>query len=125
MFAGWDGIKDERGRNLLIDIKAAVIKYGDIPLHDILGEHKKFIAVEQDIMFIHIREPKEIMKLKKHIDCVTLLITRDQPEFYKLENDKNTTDFNYDYSFDNHGTKEESGERFVKLLREMLDKVNN
>jgi len=121
MNVGWDGIKDEAGRRLLGDLKATLVRYNDSPTKYVVGEYKKFVAVEQDIMFVHIREPEEIAKFRRIVPCKTLLVLRDSaPQFNNLRTDnEHLLDFDYDFAFDNSGTWEQSAPAFLKLIEKM------
>ena len=71
----------------------------------------QFIVSPNDVMFIHIREPKEIIKLKNNLEhlsdavnVVTLLITRSDIENKKYGNpsdDDVNTNFVYNYIYEN------------------------
>ena len=115
---GWDGGKCERGRQLLADLKEAFVRYNDLPQKYVLGEYKKFKAVEQDVMFIHIREAAEIMKFRKAVPaCRTILVTRDNGINGNADTSEQTMfDFDYDYIFDNSRPLEIAGPAFVKLI---------
>ena len=63
-FGGWDGVKDERGRKLLSDIKLAFIAYNDLPFASLMEAYRAFCASQARVLFIHCREPKEIAKLQ-------------------------------------------------------------
>jgi len=142
--AGWDGVKDARGRKLLIDIKQALVDYDDLPMKFMLEEVEKFFASNNQILFIHIREPHEILKLKNAINSSillpslegaaptgagvvcdgvvkTLLITRDLGDnFYRHANDTGVLDFEYDLVFENEKPIDESGKAFVSLLKTII-----
>src|SRR5699024_3468892 len=66
-FGGWDGVKDERGRKLLSDIKLAFIAYNDLPFASLMEAYRAFCASQARVLFIHCREPKEIAKLQAAI----------------------------------------------------------
>lgn len=117
--AGWDGVKDERGRQLLIDLKQALIDYNDLPTKYMIEEYNDFKKSDDDIMFVHIREPEEIRKLENYIPCVTLLITRKNAGKFNLSQDDNLHKFKYDYVFENDKPIEKSGPEFVQWLKNL------
>ena len=67
ILVGWNGIKDEKSRKLLVDLKRISIEYNDYPTKYILEENKKFLTNDADILFIHIREISEIQKRYQNI----------------------------------------------------------
>ena len=76
-FGGWDGVKDERGRKLLSDIKLAFIAYNDLPFASLMEAYRAFCASQARVLFIHCREPKEIAKLQAAIPgSLSLLVRR-------------------------------------------------
>jgi len=114
---GWDGEKDERGRQLLIDIKQSVMKYNDLPFKLMCDEIKKFKRSKNEFLFIHIREEPEINKLKSAFpDVKSLLVTRKGLQQWDNNIDDNVETFQHDYTFANDGTIEEGGESFVSLI---------
>jgi len=119
MQAGWDGVYDVRGRQLLVDIKEALVKYDDLPLKFLLAEHAKFRAVEQDVMFVHIREAKEIAKFKKAVpEAKTLLIKRGEDDGC-LDTSEAQIDYKYDFVIDNNVVLEKSGGELVRIIEEL------
>lgn len=65
---GWQGGKTDKDRKFLSDFKDLLTEYNDYPMQ-FLTERVK------DIMFIHIREPREIEKAVKAFGAQTILIT--------------------------------------------------
>jgi len=107
----WNGIKDEKGRQLLSDLKNASINYNDGPFKYVrsLISKKIYDKLDQDNKFyfiIHCREIPEIKKIKDYYqnNCITVFIDR---PFIETENtcycDKkeNLQNYNYDYKIEN------------------------
>jgi len=120
-FAGWDGVKDEKGRQLLIDFKAALVKYGDMPTKYMVDAYKEFLRTMHRFMFVHIREPQEIQKLvtalkREGAFCKTMLISAEWAKKTGLKNDADVFNYRYDYHFKNDKPLEQSGSEFVKLI---------
>jgi len=119
---GW---KDEdkqtaKGRQLLVDLKELFVKFNDLPQVYLLEQFSEFMKSDQEFMFAHIREPKEIKKFNKATGGKSLLIIRpDLKTTFDIANEKNITELQYDYTFENTGTIEESGQRFVQLLKDI------
>ena len=57
---GWDGTKSEKDRKFLSDLKRLTTEYNDFSFNSIKNAYEKFINSDNEIMFIHIREPEEI-----------------------------------------------------------------
>lgn len=83
---GWDGIKDEKGRQFLYDIKQASIAYDDAPINRVFRQVVKAqVSEKYDYFCTDIREPSEIRKLKRicrenAITCYTVLIKNKKAE---------------------------------------------
>lgn len=77
---GWDGVKDERGRNLLSALKDASTTYNNKPFNDYCN---KIAHNSREVFFVHIREVEEIEALKKWcepmhgIEFISLKVERD------------------------------------------------
>lgn len=102
---GWDGAKDEKGRKLLSDLKAALTTYDNIPFNSVCNQIENISDIENDaVIFIHCREPEEICKFKLKYDAIALLVLRG--EIHNLGNysDNNVLLCNYDYQINNNGS---------------------
>ena len=117
MLLGWDGVKDDQGRQFLVEIKDASVKYNDLPLQWIVEQHEDFEKSGDDMLFVHIREPKEIQKMKTKIpQTKTILVTRQMETVTDSKKDDLVTDYDYDYTFANDKPLDESGKDFVELI---------
>jgi len=121
MQAGWDGEMNARGRAFLVDLHQALIKYDDLPFRYLLTQYQAFVAGDDEIMFVHIREPKQIERFKTSIQrrggvCKTLLIVRGAKKTWGNVADDNVSEYNYDMTFDNNKPLEESGVEFVRKI---------
>ena len=120
--AGWDGEYDNRGRQLLADIKMALVKYEPMIITNWLyAEYLKFKSVEQDVMFIHIREAEEIEKFKKLVPhAKAILVTRKDGNKMAVDTSENTlNDYPWDFVFANDEPLKKSGKKFVKLIEKI------
>ena len=117
---GWQGEKDEKGRKLLIAIKAAFVAYNDLPFRHCIDEYLKFLESDNQFMFVHIREPQEIEKFRAVTGAKTILITRKDQKVWGNAIDDECAKCKYDLHFDNSDVLEVSGARFVKLLDKFL-----
>ena len=123
---GWDGKKNDKSRQLLSEIKRVWTEYNDGPFEtiktqietDIKWSKNKGKDVSKNVYFLHIREPKEILKVKKYYgDCITLLIKKDVNFIPNNYSDKNVENFDYDYIVDNNKSEKELRKRADEFLR--------
>lgn len=121
---GWDGKKDERGRRFLSDLKDAMTKYDDLPIKNIL---RGIEMVDNQIVFIHCREPQEIKKLKDLLNAKTLFIKNDNVLLINTNHaDAEVENFKYDYILDNSGSLGDliiEADKFLRWLDMNYDKV--
>lgn len=117
---GWDGQKDSKSRKLLAELKEAAINYNDMPFIYLCNEYERFLKSGSQILFVHIREGKEIEKFKKHVSgaCYTLLITRkiDGNVQWGNDSDDNVEGYKYDWIYENNKMLEESEQDFCEFL---------
>ncbi len=126
---GWDGIKNEKSRKFLSDVKMLVSEFNDGTFKYVTKYCDSVFSHAADtnssvVVFVHCREPKEIQKIKDYYkdECKTLLMLRD----CKLENvpnndgDRSVFAYKYDYTIENNGTlldlKEKAKEFILKLF---------
>jgi hypothetical protein len=126
--AGWDGSKDDRSRKFLADLKKLSVEYNDFPTNWALGVYREFLETDEQILFVHIREPEEIAKFVKATDGAAraLLIRggdRMKKAHYGNHADDSVEDYSYDYYFVNDKTIAEAEEEFVKLMQKVLEEV--
>ncbi len=122
---GWSGEKTDKARKFLADMKQLCVDYNDFPTLWAKGEYEKFLESDEEIMFVHIREPEEIAKFVSATggEAKTLLVRapiRLNRGAYGNAADDNVENYSYDYYFDNDKTLEEAECDFVKLLRNMF-----
>ena len=127
---GWDGIKDEKGRQLLSDLKDAFSKYNDLPYKDVIYRinskinnfNRYKVPTDRLVFFIHCREPQEIRKFRNSLNAKTLLVRRPSlTEEYHNHADKFVYNFNYDYRYVNDKDlfgMQEDAEKFIDNLLE-------
>lgn len=118
ILVGWNGIKDEKSRKLLVDLKRISIEYNDYPTKYILEENKKFLTNDADILFIHIREISEIKKIKNILNAETLLLTNPRVrEIKSNSSDANVANYNYDIYIENAGSLEELEQKAIEFIK--------
>ena len=125
--AGWDGKKDDRARKFLSDLKRLTVEYNDLPTKWALERYREFLLSEDDLMFVHIREPEEIAKFVKGTSGTarTLLVRggeRMSKTRYGNASDDEVENYKYDHYFMNDTTLEAAERGFVELIRGMMCK---
>jgi hypothetical protein len=133
---GWDGKKDEKGRNLLSALKQCSIAYNDLPTLKVVSKVKSAFIGIADVLVVDIREPDEIEKLVKYcnsaeLPCFTCRILNAKAEKIaeksglSLTGDRLYGKYDYDILINNNGTLEElKGEviqKFHKLFENNSD----
>lgn len=105
-FAGWNGEKTLAARRLLSQLKQAFTEFNDLSFQYCMDAYRAFMESDDDLLFLHVREPAEIERLKQAIgpDCRTLLVRRsDRPaQQYGNRSDDEVEAYPYDLYFDNH-----------------------
>lgn len=96
---GYDGGKTEEDRKFLSDLKLLSTEYNNYPYEYIRTNIEQFKNDRSlGVMFIHVREPEEIDKLKKEFGCITLLIQNVNKEGISSNMaDANVENYEYDY----------------------------
>ena len=135
---GWDGTKTDKIRDMLMDMKQLWVQNQDGPtmflFNNILEFHKTCTG-EDNIVFVHIREPEEIKKLvnaltgfeSMGIDVISLLIIRgsgedtpNQPaETRRSDDEALINSYEYDVTINN----DEDLIKLQELAAEFVDKL--
>lgn len=117
---GWDGQKDSKSRKLLADLKEIAVNYNDLPFLYLCEEYESFLNSEDQVLFVHIREGKEIDKFKNRISgvCYTLLITRGRSGEVHWGNvsDDDVEKYDYDWIYENNKSLAEAEKDFCDFL---------
>ena len=116
---GWQGSKDEKDRKFLSDLKRLTTDYNDMSFNDTLMAVDSFLDSDDEIMFIHIREPREIERTKDRVNAITLLIQRVGHEnICSNTSDRDVNEYNYDYIISNNTLEEleENAKEFIASL---------
>ena len=135
---GWDGTKTDKIRDMLMDMKQLWTQNQDGPtmflFNNILEFHKACTG-EDNIVFVHIREPEEIKKLvnaltgfeSMGIDVISLLVIRkggedtpNQPaETRRSDDEALINSYEYDVTINN----DEDLIKLQELAAEFVDKL--
>jgi hypothetical protein len=99
---GWDNQKDDRGRDFLSSLKDMSVDYYNGPYRYI----KETLSKKEYLFyFIHIREPKEIRKIKENFDAIALLIDSHRGLTHLTNTgDSDVLNVQYDITIPNNGT---------------------
>lgn len=119
--AGWEGEKTDRARKMLSDLKRLFTEYNDLPLRYIREQYEQFLKSDEQVMFVHIREPEEIARFVETApeQIKTLLITNSnrEPAVYGNVSDDNVALYQYDGTYENKYSLEETKEIFLRFFR--------
>ena len=122
---GWAGEKTDKARRFLSDLKALTVEYNDYPTVWATERYRGFLESEDEIMFLHIREPEEIAKFVKATGgaAKTLLVRggeRMKKGVYGNASDDRVEEYAYDYYFLNDKTLEEAESEFCEFLTQAM-----
>jgi len=122
---GWNGQKDDKSRKFLADLKELCVQYNDYPTAWALSQYQDFLKSDDEVMFVHIREPKEIAKFVNATGgaAKTLLVRggeRMRRSVYGNAADDGVENYSYDYYFINEKSLDEAEVDFVALLTKIL-----
>ena len=94
---GWNGAKEDKDRKFLSDLKILTSNYCGFSEYYLIKKAKEFLESDNDLMFVHIREPFYIRTfLNKFPSAKTLLIKRNDISSYGNMADDGVFDFEYD-----------------------------
>lgn len=117
---GWNFCdKSDKARKFLSDLKMLSSEFNDYPFIYLLKAHSHFMDLDKaEVMFVHIREPKEIAKFKARVpECKTLLIKSKRTERdYGNVADDNVDSYDYDYVYHNDKPLEEVEADFLEFF---------
>lgn len=127
---GWNGEKTLGARAFLSDLKRLLTNFNDLPFKDIKRAIDEFqdeldyygVDPSKGFIFVDVREPKEIQRMKEAFNATTLLIQRDAVAFQETSNrsDAEVNNYKYDYIVHNNGTYSElreEAERFLNFVK--------
>lgn len=111
----WDGKeKSSEVRKLLSDLKKTLDEYCDFTFKYLKDQYKIFTESEDNVMFVHIREPENIQRFKNFVldgevdYCKTLIVKPLYPnnsskskKVYGNQSDDNVNNYKYDYIYYN------------------------
>ena len=120
---GWDGGKTEKDRRFLSDIIDLATEYNDSPFRDVVSIVTDFKSnkIETDVLFVDMRNPKDIARAVKTFDAETVLLRN--PRVKPIETnhaDRNVENYKYDYIIENDGTLEQLQNVAEFFVREII-----
>lgn len=123
-FAGWTGEKTLAARKLLSQLKEVFTEYNDLSFRYCMEQYEQFCQGEEEVLFIHVREPEEIQRLQAAIGkehCRTLLIRRADKDAttYGNRSDDEVEQLAYDLYFQNEPPLETLPERVWKFFQDL------
>lgn len=122
----WDGIKDEKGRKLLSDLKRASIEYNNLPLKQFQKEYDEINDMHLVDMFICMcRDIDDIKKIKiLYPHTITVLVTnKNVSDIHSNVGDDNVYNWYYDYIIANDGDLNDLNESAKTFLQEIGMKI--
>ena len=129
---GWKGEKSLKDRKFLSDLKDLWTDYNDGPFVYAIDQFQKFaekpVAAYNEILIMHVREPREIKKIKDRIDysgtvpCVTLLIKSPRTESveYGNKSDDLVNKYPYDFLYNNAAPLNKVDEDFMGFFHKFI-----
>jgi len=119
----WDGNKDEKGRQLLSDLKDAWDRYNDGTIKNVQRWINQIEKENVDFAFIQVREYHSIVKMQRLFGGKTIMVTRgeqtSQVELNKLNDYPD--DWEPDFKFENNGTLDE----YIKMVEDFALSYKN
>lgn len=121
---GWDGVKDEKGRKFLSELKYFANQYYPISVNTVREAVECYPRAA--CIFVHCREPKEIDKIKEEFDAITILVTNEDDyvegpaSVSDNYSDLHVLDYDYDYVIPNNGTLQDLEKAAKKFITEVL-----
>lgn len=117
---GWNEQKDEKGRKFLSDLKDLATEYSDLSVSYI---SKTILQAQEDgteAIFVHCREPKELARLKKRFNAITLLIKNNRVKPIESNHaDRDIEQYEYDFIIENNEGLLELTKKAADFIKEI------
>jgi len=104
---GWDGVKDEKGKMLLVTLRSAWGAYNEGPINEVARVVRDAISSHTDVVFVQSREFPEFIKMQARFGGETILVERPDAEIGPTEKiflDMVPSRYMYDHYLFNAGT---------------------
>lgn len=116
---GWDGIKTEKNRRFLSDLKDLISDWDDVPNKKI---DEYILNHSNQIIFINAREPENIDYFKNKYNATTCIVKNNRVKNITTNHaDMNVFNYNYDMTIENNGTIEE----LFQKAKEFMQNIEN
>ena len=115
--------KTERYRKFLSDLKNLTDEYCDLSFKDICDVVNVFNSDNNEalVLFIHIREPKNIERAVKELAAKTVLVKNKNAKLITSnESDKNIFNYEYNYVINNNGSIDDLRNEVKKFVQEVI-----
>ena len=121
---GWNGMKTDKDRKFLCDLKDLSTDYNDLPLNEVTKKIDEFNCSDNQVLFVKLREPEEIKKIASLYNVKTVLIRRkDKKIITSNRADAFVENYDYDYVIENDELNK-FDEVAYKFIQEILNKCN-
>ncbi|NCC71736.1 hypothetical protein EOM09_09265 [bacterium] len=123
VLVSYNNEKDEKTRKLLSDLKILAEEYNGSIIKYLENSIKEFKNDENELLFLFVREIKDIVKIKNvEKDIITLLITNKNKKFITSNiADRDVLNYKYDYTIENTDTIEELEEKAKEFIKEIYN----
>lgn len=125
---GWDGDKSDKSRKMLSDLKMLFTQYNDLCLRYIMEQYGQFLEGDEQVMFVHIREPEEIARFvsraPERVRTLLVINSTREAHVYRNASDDNVANFEYDGVYDNKYSLEETREHFLTFFRDFFERFS-
>ena len=120
---GWSDGKTEDDRKFLSDMKVLSTGYNNFPYEYLKQNIAKFMEDKSsNVLFMHIREPEEIDKIKKEFGCITVLVQNiNKRRIDSNMADANVCNYEYDYIINNDYDLNRLKEKAIHFVCEVID----
>lgn len=121
-YVGWDGLKTEKARKFLSDLKALLNEFNDYTFKCTEKAIDEFFDSEcKDYLFIQCREPEEIKRYVETYKAKTILITNGSVDVITSNNsDRDVFNYSYDFTFSNNDSIEEFKSKVTQFAKEIV-----
>ncbi len=122
---GWNGEKTPEARRFLSELKRVFTEFNDLPFNYTLDRYREFLTYDDELFFVHIREPHEIKKFIESAEAIggkvhALLIRSERAAAnYGNASDDGVENYPYDFIYQNDLPLEEAGEDFCNFLEKL------